>query len=178
MFVDTDEGRRELGGFIDRAFAAWSGKPGTSAPGRAGIDLLVAMLAEPFEIKPMLRTEIADGDRETVRLTDAQLHLLHMCVASARPIIGGAGTGKTMLAVEKARQLAREGFRTLLVCFNSALAGMLAEEVENVARETGFLEVKTFHQLCEDLGREAGVLGPVPCRPAGLVGRDASSGAG
>ncbi len=31
MFVDTDEGRRELGGFIDRAFAAWSGKPGTSA---------------------------------------------------------------------------------------------------------------------------------------------------
>lgn len=29
---------------------------------------------------------------------------------------------------------------------------------------TGFLEVKTFHQLWEDLGREAGVLGqrPVP----------------
>ena len=37
-------------------------------------------------------------------------------------------------------------------------------EVEDVARDTGFLEVKTFHQLCEDLGREAGVLPerPVP----------------
>jgi superfamily I DNA/RNA helicase len=36
--------------------------------------------------------------------------------------------------------------------------------VEDVARDTGLLDVKTFHQLCEDLGREAGVLGerPVP----------------
>ena len=39
---------------------------------------------------------------------------------------------------------------------------MLADEVEAVANQTGLLEVKTFHQLCEDLGREAGVL---PIRP-------------
>ncbi len=114
----------------------------------------------------MLRNEIAGGEREVVRLTEAQFHLLHMLRGVRRAsIVGGAGTGKTMLAAEKARRLAREGFRTLLVCFNSALAGMLAEEVENVARETGFLEVKTFHQLCEDLGREAGVLAPRPVPP-------------
>ncbi len=68
-----------------------------------------------------------------------------------------------MLAAEKARRLAKDGFRTLLVCFNSPLAAMLADEVDAVARATGLLEVKTFHQLCEDLGREAGVL---PERPA------------
>ena len=78
-------------------------------------------------------------------------------------IVGGAGTGKTMLAAEKARRLAREGFETLLVCFNSPLSAMLADEVDAVSRATGRLEVKTFHQLCEDLGREAGVL---PARPA------------
>ena len=79
-------------------------------------------------------------------------------------MIGGAGTGKSLLAAEKARRLAKEGFRTLLVCFNAPLAAMLGEEVEAVAESTGLLETKTFHQLCEDLGREAGVLGerPVP----------------
>ena len=78
-----------------------------------------------------------------------------------------------MIAAEKARRLAREGFRTLLVCFNSPLAGMLAEEVAIVAAETSLLEVKTFHQLCEDLGREAGVLGPRPS-PVGQPWFDAT----
>ena len=163
MFVDDEDGRRELAGFIDRAFEAWSGQAGTRPPGRAAIDLLVATMTEPFEIRPMLRNEIAGGEREVVRLTTGQYGVLNMLRAVRRAsIVGGAGTGKTILAVEKARRLAREGFRTLLVCFNSALAGMLAVEVEDVARDTGLLDVKTFHQLCEDLGREAGVLGERP----------------
>jgi UvrD-like helicase C-terminal domain/Nuclease-related domain/AAA domain len=163
MFVDTESGRRELGDFVARAFEAWSGQSGTQPPGRAAIDLLVATMTEAFEIRPMLRNEIAGGEVEVVKLTEGQFHLLHVLRGVRRAsIVGGAGTGKTMLAAEKARRLAREGFRTLLVCFNSALAGMLAEEVGDVARETGRLDVKTFHQLCEDLGREAGVL---PQRP-------------
>ena len=67
-----------------------------------------------------------------------------------------------MLAAEKARQLAREGFETLLVCFNQPLARLLAEETAEVARSTGHLTVSTFHQLCEDLARKAGML---PTKP-------------
>ena len=165
MFVADEGGRRELGDFVERAFDAWSGQAGTRPPGRAAIDLLVATMTEPFEIHPMLRNEIAGGEPEVVRLTEGQYGVLSLLRDVRRAsIVGGAGTGKTILAAEKARRLAKEGFRTLLVCFNSALAGMLAAEVEAVARDTGFLEIKTFHQLCEDLGREAGVLGerPVP----------------
>ena len=163
MFVDDEGGRRELGGFVDRAFEAWSGQAGTRPPGQAAIDLLVATMTEPFEIRPMLRNEIAGGEREVVRLTAGQYQVLNMLREVRRAsIVGGAGTGKTILAVEKARRLAKDGFRTLLVCFNSALAGMLAVEVGDVARDTGLLDVKTFHQLCEDLGREAGMLGERP----------------
>ena len=164
-FVDDDTGRAELVRFVDRAFEAWSGRAGTRPPGRAAIDLLVATMTEPFELRPMLRNEIAGGEPEVLRLTTAQYSVLNTLRDIRRAsIVGGAGTGKTMLAVEKARRLATQGFRTLLVCFNSPLARMLAEEAESVARDTGLLEVKTFHQLCEDLGREAGVLGerPVP----------------
>jgi hypothetical protein len=39
---------------------------------------------------------------------------------------------------------------------------MLAEDTREVAEATGKLTVATFHQLCEDLGREAGTLPPRP----------------
>ena len=68
-----------------------------------------------------------------------------------------------MLAMAKAKQLASEGFETLLVCFNSALARVLADETREVAERTGGrLHVRTFHQLAEDLGREAGTLPDKP----------------
>ncbi len=165
MFIDDEASRRELRGFVDHAFEAWSGRAGTRPPGKDAIDLLVATMTQPFEIRPMLRNEIASGDREAMRLTEAQyLTLSQMRNMRRASVIGGAGTGKSLLAAEKARRLAKEGFRTLLVCFNAPLAAMLGDEVEAVAESTGLLETKTFHQLCEDLGREAGVLGerPVP----------------
>ena len=163
MFVDTEAGHAELTAFVDRAFELWSGSANTAPPGTTAIDLLVATMSEPFEIRPMLRNEIAAGEASVVRLTAEQFGLLTTLRSIRRAsIVGGAGTGKTIIAAEKARRLAREGFRTLLVCFNSALAGMLASEVAATADATGLLEVKTFHQLCEDLGREAGVLGPRP----------------
>ncbi len=159
-FIDSDDGRSELRTFVDRAFELWSGQSATEAPGRATIDLLVATMTEPLTLRPMLRNEIAGGEVEALKLTTGQFDLLNTLRGQRRAaIVGGAGTGKTLLAAEKARRLARDGYRTLLICFNSALAGMLAEFVADTARQTGLLDVVTFHQLCEDLGREAGVLG-------------------
>lgn len=163
MFVDDVDGRRELGAWVDRAFGHWAGTQGTSAPGRDGVDLFLATMVEPFEIRSMLRYEIANAEPEVVRLTQGQYQLLNTLRGVRRAaIVGGAGTGKSMLAAEKARRLAREGFSTLLVCFNAPLAAMLGEETAEVAATTGLLEVKTFHQLCLDLGRAAGVLGERP----------------
>ncbi len=122
------------------------------------------MVTSPIELKSLLRSEIKDGNEEIVRLTDEQLYLLNMLRGVRRAaVVGGAGTGKTMLAMEKARRLATEGFETLLVCYNSPLARMMADETREAAeRSGGRLHVSTFHQLAEDLGREAGVLPDKP----------------
>ncbi len=163
MFVDSDAGRAELRRFIDRAFEAWGQNATERAPGQAAIDLLRAVEGEPFENHSMLRNELVEGEREVVQLTTGQLRVLKQLRNVRRAaIVGGAGTGKTILAAEKARQLAGEGYRTLLVCFNAPLAQVLAEDLESTARDTGLLDVKTFHQLCEDLGREADVLADRP----------------
>ena len=57
---------------------------------------------------------------------------------------GGAGTGKTLLALEKAKRLADEGFQTLLTCYNRPLADHLAR----LCAGTLNLDVMSFHQLC------------------------------
>ncbi len=152
-----------LRAWVDRALELWSGGRDTRAPGTAAVRLLEEMLTEPVELRSMLRNEIDAGEREVLQLTTGQYQVLNQLRRVRRAeIVGGAGTGKTMLAAEKARRLAREGFRTLLVCFNQPLARMLADATGDVAATTGLLDVSTFHQLCEDLGREAGTLPPKP----------------
>ena len=59
-------------------------------------------------------------------------------------IIAGAGTGKTVLAFEKARRLASEGFSTLLTCYNR----LLADYLSSICKDIPNLEVMSFHQLC------------------------------
>ena len=68
-----------------------------------------------------------------------------------------------MLAREKARRLAKEGFATLLVCFNQPLARTLHDDLADAPAPAG-LHVSTFHELCLRLGREAGTLPPEPAQ--------------
>ena len=66
-----------------------------------------------------------------------------------------------MLAAERARRLAAEGYRTLLVCFNQRLATTMQRDLADAPAPAG-LEVTTFHRLCELLGEATGTL---PARP-------------
>jgi hypothetical protein len=125
------------------------------------LELIDELLAPTVELKPLLRHEVEEGEREVVRLTREQMHVLDLLRGQRRAaVVGPAGSGKTMLAREKARRLASEGFSTLLVCFNQPLARMLHDELAD-APAPGGLHVTTFHELCLTLGREAGTL-PVP----------------
>ena len=64
---------------------------------------------------------------------------------------GGAGTGKTVLAVEKAKRLAEEGFSTLLTCYNVPLS----EHLEKICEGIPNLQVSGFHKLCKRTVQEA-----------------------
>jgi len=166
-----DEAAADLRAWLDRAFELWrrdggGSATGTRPPGERGVALLRDLVTSPVELHSLLRNELVEGEREVVRLTAGQILLLNTLRGIRRAsVIGGAGTGKTMLAAEKARRLAKEGFRTLLVCFNSPLARMLAAETDGIAAATGLLTVSTFHQLCEDLALAAGVLPSKPNHP-------------
>jgi hypothetical protein len=61
---------------------------------------------------------------------------------------GGAGTGKTLIALEAARRLADEGGRVLLLCFNRRLGDHLRACVEGSDVDETNLQATTFHRLC------------------------------
>ena len=63
-------------------------------------------------------------------LTDEQSRILEETELDNRKVFfGAAGTGKTQLAMEKARQLADSGKRVLLTCFNKNLSGDLRRKM-------------------------------------------------
>lgn len=76
--------------------------------------------------------------REQVRLLD---YLEEQSFAS---INGAAGTGKTCIAVEKARRHAQNNETVLFLCFNALLRDFLKEEYGERCETTSFMTMKEF----------------------------------
>jgi len=86
-----------------------------------------------------------EQEARRIVLTKEQMGVLDFVRSHRRvAVCGGAGTGKTLLALEKARRLANDGFQTLLTCYNRQLADHLAR----LCVDTANLDVMSFHQLC------------------------------
>ena len=124
--------------------------------------LVDELLRPTVSLHRLIRGRIDDDRTELVAVSREQSLILNRWRSLRQAeVIGPAGSGKSMLAAEKARRLAAEGYRTLLVCFNQRLATTLQRDLADAKAPAG-LDVTTFHRLCERLGGAAGVLPPRP----------------
>ncbi len=132
--------------WVERVFNFWSQQDRANQPIRTrGVDALVALFARSVTTRPLLSARIAEEEDVRLSLTSRQAAILDMLRRQRRVMIaGGAGTGKTLIAREKAVRLASEGMRTLLICYNRGLADHLREQCSGVEG----LDVATFHQVC------------------------------
>lgn len=122
--------------------------------GLDGLRTLEELLASHFELKAHISISLADDARTIELLTAEQAWILESLGDNREMAIsGGAGSGKTVLAVEKAIRSAAEGHRTLLTCFNAPLAAHLGK----LCHGHEGLVVATFHTLCGTLAQKAGV---------------------
>lgn len=123
-------------------------------------DLCSKFLMPEFRVAVSIAKRIEDEEAQLIRMTEEQCRLLDFLRNHKQALIQGyAGTGKTQLAVEKARRLAAEDKKVLLICFNSPLARYL-ESV--VGEEAGMVAIDNYHNLCARMAAEAGIPFEVP----------------
>jgi len=147
---------------IERAFGAF-GAPKGPLTG-AEFDEVRRALAPEFALYEPLKLDVDAAGKILAQLTRQQTQVLRGFSSNQRAIIHGvAGSGKTMLALERARRFAREGHATLFTCYNVELAKWVAEQTANDRYETGSLTVRHFHGLAADVLKQAAL----PLEPAG-----------
>lgn len=110
-------------------------RPGASevTPGAAGMQVLRRVVADPaklsFALRTVLEGEIADMDQY---LLGFQHQVLAGIMGQSRTVVlGGAGTGKTVLAMELASRLASSGQRVKFVARSSNLVRYVERLLRN-----------------------------------------------
>lgn len=148
--------------WLDLHFAYAFGSGTYDEIGVQGVRFLQNLLAPVRHLRSMLGVDIQAEEAEFVRLTEQQCRLIDFIAAVPRAAIAGcAGSGKTMLAAYKARQLAEEGLRVLLTCYNKNLATFLRDDY--LAERPLNLAIAHFHKLAYGLVRQSGqIAGPQP----------------
>ncbi|QDU33022.1 Nuclease-related domain protein [Poriferisphaera corsica] len=104
------------------------------------------------EIRRALRPDIRSArtldsmlcqvESEQVELTEEQIDVLTRIDNNSRTLVSGsAGTGKTILAMDKAIRLAESGKKTLYVCYNK----LLGDHLNNTAKDIDNLTAISLH---------------------------------
>ncbi|WP_252259823.1 nuclease-related domain-containing DEAD/DEAH box helicase [Erythrobacter aurantius] len=121
--------------------------------GADGIRALEDILAKPVQLKFSLGAQIDDANRQLIALTPSQFHIIDMISGIPKTLVeGGAGTGKTVIAIEEARRSALAGRKTLLTCFNRSLA----RSMQRMAGDVANLDIFSFHSFCRHVVKLAG----------------------
>lgn len=137
---------QDLGAWIPQCTAYWRGQDGRrEAPGPTSIALAKKLFSGTVRVKAPLAVQIANEAEVLFELTEKQAGILHHLRRHRRAVIaGGAGTGKTLLALTQAKSLAAAGHKTLLLCYNTVLGDFLKRECNGIEN----LHAMTAHQLC------------------------------
>ena len=146
MVVDRDQ-TAQVARFVRDALLGDGGGP--RPPSGDDIEALVTCLVG----RPQSQRELVAGQAEARGhrvdlLTAQQVTVLKLIRSQHRvEIRGGAGSGKTWLAVEQARRLSVAGQRVGLLAYSRGLSTYLQRRVEELDRKHRPAYVDTFHNL-------------------------------
>jgi hypothetical protein len=136
---------------VRRVFGYWH----KALPGRKALSLeegerVLEALAPSFSIVRSLRQTLDEREEQFVQLTDEQARVVQYLDEQRHAAVhGAAGTGKTLVAVEKAKRLASPTEPVLFLCYNTALKTFL---------ETNQLHPNVHYATFHGFARE--VIGP------------------
>src|SRR5690606_38648530 len=150
MLHDRDDMADLVGRLRQNATFAWQGK---EPPTQEDVDLVVEILRGRGETRPDPVASAAARESAVRRLTDEQSNILKVArLLNRLEVRGGAGSGKTILALQQARDLTRGGQgrkpqRVALICYSLGLAEYLRREVATWPPRQRPAYVGTWHGL-------------------------------
>ncbi len=146
-------GRDDLASMVG-GLRALADQPHNPPPTREDLLDLRDILVGRFAPQADLVAEAGEREERAQQLTEQQAMVLDAIRMLNRvEVRGGAGSGKTWLAVEQARRLAARGERVALVCYSRGLAAYLKRRVATIPnRRHRSAFVGTFHELGEQWG--------------------------
>jgi hypothetical protein len=154
MVIDRDDFPSMVARIRDVAHKQKQNLPLLSA---TGVEQLQAGLGgRGLPQRDVVARALANEDAADV-LTDQQAVILNATRLLNRvEVRGGAGSGKTFMAVEQARRLANSGQRVALICYSHGLASYLKRITAGWNRRQRPGYVGEFHDLGIDWGAEKG----------------------
>jgi hypothetical protein len=129
--------------------------PGHERMNASHVRAVHEVLYPNFGVTPVLWRQVEDQEAKLRRLTAEQAKTLKLLKNQSKALIRGvAGSGKTILAVAKAQEIARDGVKTLFVCYNKQLKHWLDASAEKIDDNLAFC---TFHELAFAFAKKAGI---------------------
>ncbi|MDX8152084.1 NERD domain-containing protein [Patulibacter brassicae] len=124
-------GASEIGEPLKQLLARWQRTNGIGDMSAETLDTVRNVLRASFDLVPSLGIRARGLSARLESLTEEQYSALDWVEDADRLLFaGGAGTGKTMLALEVARREAVRGARVLLTCQSPVLAAYLQTRAE------------------------------------------------
>jgi len=156
---------RQFEKWLERFIRYWSAKdPRKSAATPSQLKVLQQHLRPDFEAVVPLHVSAHEVEMRIARLTEDQLRLIDVVEANPRVICsGGAGTGKTMLALELAKRWSASGMKTALACHSpwlkrflerNAVPGLIVSLAESLHVAAKRASIEGFDALIVDEGQD------------------------
>jgi hypothetical protein len=126
---DQDRRRNGMTSWLDAVQHSWLDRLDRRPAPPHSVDAVIAAMRPIFHRIPTLAAQAEDADRECVELTSDQWEKLRIIERSPRILCtGGAGTGKTFIAAEVARQHLSAGERVAVVVPSEILASYIGAQ--------------------------------------------------
>ena len=122
--------------------------PSERLPSEEDIEYIATLLRGDFDKALAVSAQIRYSEEELINLTNEQYKCLDQIEDNKRCLItGGAGTGKTLIAIEEAKRSAVLNQKVAFVCFNKNLGSWLEQYFEEAPSEIRPAYVGTFHRF-------------------------------
>lgn len=163
VLLDNRDFAKNTSTFIEKISHHWQ----ETLLRKHGRKYVMPSLAQIRKARDVLRPDIASAysigsyltsvDGQLLQLTNAQIRASRRMAANPRTVVrGSAGTGKSVLAVERACQLSARGAKVLFLTYNHLLAKHFAAGLKTDTRAAN-VEVRHAHGLYSDVIKRAGL---------------------